>query len=148
MIVTLSVALFFMVSVLEHTLHYITLITINRFVSYLGPKVPVICFWVLFAVFGIDTFLGGGGMQPGAARFSIPYLGDSKEGKGRGERGADGQANIVASLNHKELGKSQVATLEVGDEIEADLWRSKLGGGKVMERNHRTHLVLLVCSRP
>lgn len=38
---------------------------------------------------------------------------------------------MVASLNHKELGKSQVPTLEVGDVIEADLWKSKLGGGAV-----------------
>jgi len=38
---------------------------------------------------------------------------------------------VVASLSHKELGKSQVPTLEVGDIIEADIWKSKLGGGKV-----------------
>lgn len=39
--------------------------------------------------------------------------------------------SVVASLNHKELGRSQVPTLEVGDVIEADIWKSKLGGGKV-----------------
>lgn len=42
--------------------------------------------------------------------------------------------SMVASLNHKELGKSQVPTLEVGDVIEADLWKSKLGGGTVRWR--------------
>lgn len=41
---------------------------------------------------------------------------------------------MVASLNHKELGKSQVPTLEVGDVIEADLWKSKLGKGAVRWR--------------
>lgn len=39
--------------------------------------------------------------------------------------------SVVASLSHKELGRSQVPTLEVGDVIEADIWKSKLGGGKV-----------------
>lgn len=39
--------------------------------------------------------------------------------------------SLVASLHHKELGKSQVPTLEVGDIIEADLWKSKLAGGAV-----------------
>lgn len=49
-----------------------------------------------------------------------------------GVGGGDAVATaVVAALNHKELGKSQVPTLEVGDVIEADLWRSNLGGGKV-----------------
>lgn len=44
---------------------------------------------------------------------------------------ATAATSAVASLNHKELGKSQVPTLEVGDVIEADLWKSNLGGGTV-----------------
>lgn len=41
------------------------------------------------------------------------------------------KTSVVASLNHKELGKSQVPTLEVGDIIEADLWKSNLEQGAV-----------------
>lgn len=44
------------------------------------------------------------------------------------------ETSVVASLNHKELGKSQVPTLEVGDIIEADLWKSNLGKGAVRWR--------------
>lgn len=68
-------------------------------------------------------------MQPGAARFSIPCSVADE-----GNEGSVGEAtSVVASLIPKELGKGHVSSLEVGDEIEADLWRSKLGGGKVTE---------------
>eukprot|EP00904_Undaria_pinnatifida_P012646 jgi/Undpi1/8511/HiC_scaffold_25.g10978.m1 len=97
----------------------------------------------------------GGGMQPGVARFIIPPSlpglkeGDEKREKGGGGEGGgeggEGEAsdasevatNILAALNHKELGKSQVPTLEVGDVIEADLWKSKLGGTKTQVKNVR-----------
>lgn len=84
---------------------------------------------------------GGGGLQPGAARFIIPSSpveetpaeGQEHQQAPAGVEGvsSDATSSLVASLNHKELAKSQVPTLEVGDTIEADLWRSKLGGGKV-----------------
>ena len=89
-------------------------------------------------------------MQPGVARFIIPPSppGAALEGAVGGEEGGGGGGggekveesgvsevvtSMVAALNHKELGKSQVPTLEVGDVIEADLWKSKLGGTKVRE---------------
>lgn len=45
----------------------------------------------------------------------------------------------------QELGKSGVPTLEVGDVVEADIWRSKLGGKQVTMKQ-QTHFcfVLLV----
>lgn len=88
-------------------------------------------------------------MQPGIARFIIPPsppgaasegVEGGEEGKGGGREGGEKVeesgvsevvTSMVAALNHKELGKSQVPTLEVGDVIEADLWKSKLGGAKV-----------------
>lgn len=94
-------------------------------------------------------------MQPGIARFTIPVssgeaVSEEEEGKditgsaaagddvGSGGGNGDGGGGmggddvvVAASLNHKELAKSQVPTLEVGDTIEADIWRSNLGGGKV-----------------
>eukprot|EP00752_Nemacystus_decipiens_P009418 g8421.t1 len=76
---------------------------------------------------------GGGGMQPGSARFSVPAA--PAEASPEGEGAAATATVVVASLNHKELGKSQVPTLEVGDVIEADLWKSKLGAGTTQARN-------------
>lgn len=95
-------------------------------------------------------------MQPGAARFTIPAPTRTDDGTTAPDIGEGGQntaevsgadngdaiaataaggdaapSSIVAALNHKELAKSQVPTLEVGDVVEADLWRSKLGGGRV-----------------
>ncbi|CAM9108870.1 unnamed protein product [Scytosiphon promiscuus] len=80
---------------------------------------------------------GGGGMQPGVARFTIPApsVEASPEGEEKAEDAVARMTSMVASLNHKELGKSQVPTLEVGDVIEADLWKSKLGGGTTQAKN-------------
>lgn len=64
-------------------------------------------------------------MQPGVACFSIPCSVTEDDG-------SVGEASsVTASLIPKELGKGHMSSLEIGDEIEADLWRSKLGGGKV-----------------
>ncbi|CAM9827159.1 unnamed protein product, partial [Laminaria digitata] len=99
----------------------------------------------------------GGGMQPGVARFIIPPSppgptlegAEDREGGGGGGGGGGGReeveesgggevaTSIVAALNHKELGKSQVPTLELGDVIEADLWKSKVGGTTTQAKNVR-----------
>ncbi|CAM9754667.1 unnamed protein product [Ectocarpus sp. 12 AP-2014] len=85
---------------------------------------------------------GAGGMQPGSARFAIPAHDTAEEGGEASLEGGEGSGaaaakaiSLVASLNHKELGKSQVPTLDVGDIIEADLWKSKLGGGSSQVKN-------------
>ncbi|CAM9914767.1 unnamed protein product, partial [Discosporangium mesarthrocarpum] len=76
---------------------------------------------------------GGGGIQPGLARFCTPL--QASEEEARQER------YTCATIHPKEMKEvkiedmSNVPTLEEGDVLEADLWLSKLGEGKMQARN-------------
>lgn len=81
---------------------------------------------------------GGGGLQPGAARFSVPSAQAATKEVNVGEGMQQGHetdklesVDLVVSLHPKELAKSAVPSLEVGDVIEADIWKSRLGGRQV-----------------
>lgn len=82
---------------------------------------------------------GAGGVpQPGIGRFSIAEAESTT--KTVSAEGFEGVVDVedrrdvmtlAVSLHPKELGKSGVPLLELGDIIEADIWRSKLGGRQV-----------------
>lgn len=97
----------------------------------------------------------GGVPQPGIGRFSIPQVesttktvsAEDSERVVEVEDRRDAMA-LVVSLHPKELGKSGVPLLELGDIIEADIWRSKLGGRQVgLPKNTPFQMFLPIASR-